>query len=148
MTQGDLDTVMRLEAITSEAPHWERAVYQGFLSEEDHAKQIFVAEGDGGLIGFVAAQITLDVCELDSIVVEAGVRRNGVGKVLVSTLMDWLRRESITRIQLEVRARNRSAIEFYERLGFVKDGLRRRYYRDPEDDALLMSRVLERRTVG
>ena len=51
------------------------------------------------------------------------------------------RRKGITMIHLEVRAGNETAIRLYERQGFVRDGLRKAYYTDPTEDAVLMTRT-------
>lgn len=138
MTGEDLEAVMRLEAATAEAPHWERAVYEGFFSENSSFKQIFVAREAGRLRGFAAGRVVVDVCELESIVVDAEARRTGIGKALMAALADWAREHHAARIEIEVRAGNEAAICFYEQAGFGRDGLRRAYYRSPEEDALLM----------
>lgn len=139
MTWDDLDAVMRLEAATGEAPHWERAVYEGSLSENNPLKRIFVVRDGGSLVGFAAARVAVDVCELESIVVDATTRRAGIGKALLAALADWAREHHAARIEIEVRAGNKPAIWFYEHAGFGRDGLRRGYYRNPQEDALLMS---------
>lgn len=145
MTWDDLDVVSYLEAATAEAPHWTRSVYEGFLAEDSLAKQVFIAEDGGRCVGFVAGQIVADVCEMESIVVAATARRGGVGSTLLATLIDWARQHGASCMQLEVRAGNNSAIGLYEHAGLRKDGLRRGYYRNPEDDALLMSLTLEQK---
>lgn len=142
MTLGDLDAVTRLEAATAEAPHWERAAYEGVLSENGPVKQIFVAEDGGRLLGFAVARMVVDVCELESIAVDASARRAGVGKALLAALLKWAQEHHAAHIELEVRAGNDSAICFYEHAGFQRDGVRRGYYQDPEEDALLMSLLL------
>lgn len=145
MTVADLDAVMRLELATPEAPHWPRVVYEGFLSKDGPLKQIFVAECGSRLTGFAAAGVAVDSCELESIVVEAAARRIGIGKALLATVIDWASRGHALRIQLEVRSGNDSAVAFYWNAGFKRDGLRRAYYPDSEEDALLMSLALDSR---
>lgn len=143
MTRGDLDAVMRLDAATPEAPHWTPAVYEGFLSATSPTKRIFVAADGIRTLGFVAAQIIADVCELESIVVDAGARRAGVGTALLAALREWARQRGAIRVELEVRAGNASGVAFYERAGFSTDGQRRNYYREPDEDAVLMSCPLQ-----
>jgi [ribosomal protein S18]-alanine N-acetyltransferase len=142
MAASDLDAVLRLETATPEAPHWARSVYEGFLAADGRTKQIFVAEAEGELRGFVAAQVVSDVCELESIVVLAATRRTGLGRMLLATLINWARQQGISRMQLEVRAGNVLAVGFYEYAGFRRDGMRTRYYRSPDEDAVLMSLAL------
>jgi [ribosomal protein S18]-alanine N-acetyltransferase len=142
MARDDLDAVRRLETATPEAPHWALAVYEGFLSVESPGKRIFVAEEGGRILGFAAAQVAEDVCELESIVVDAATRRVGLGAALLKALGQWARQTGAIRVELEVRDQNQSALGFYERAGFRRDGIRRGYYRNPEGDAVLMSLVL------
>ena len=139
MTQDDIQAVMALESSVPEAPHWSRAIYDGFLLAEHGHKRILVAEDGSRLLGFVAAQLIVDVCELDSIVVDVTERRSGIGRALLGALFDWARANQAIRVQLEVRCTNRRAIDFYLNSGFARDGLRPAYYRDPEEDALLFS---------
>jgi ribosomal-protein-alanine N-acetyltransferase len=141
MTSDDLDAVMRLSAATAETPQWEAATYQAFLAESSPPRRIFVAESSSALIGFIAGQIALDVCELESIGVAQEHRRSGVASALISALIAWASGSGASKVQLEVRAGNIQAIRLYERHEFSRDGLRRGYYRDPEEDAVLMSRV-------
>lgn len=143
MTPHDLQAVMRLDSETPEAPHWSRAVYERLLSADPSHKRLFIAEEGGRLLGFVAGQLILDACELDSIVVDIAARRSGVGRALLSAFLDWARAGHAIHVQHEVRSRNTRAIEFYMSVGFVHDGLRPCYYRNPDEDAVLMSRSLQ-----
>jgi [ribosomal protein S18]-alanine N-acetyltransferase len=143
MNPHDLGGIMRLESSTPEAPHWPPAVYERFLSAKPHQKRIFVAEEGGRLLGFAAAQIILDACELDSIAVDVTARRSGVGRTLLAALFDWVSKQQIFRVQLEVRDGNKKAIAFYLSSGFTQDGCRPAYYHDPDEAAVLMSKTLE-----
>jgi [ribosomal protein S18]-alanine N-acetyltransferase len=139
LTVGDLDAVLRLEAATPEAPHWSRSAYEAFLPENCLRKQIFIVADSNQLLGFVAAQLVADICQLQSIVVDPAARRTGVATALLASLNEWARCSGAVRVELEVRNQNRSAIAFYERAGFLRNSVRRSYYRNPEDDAILMS---------
>ena len=138
----DTDAVISLASVVPEAPLWSRAVYEGFRSPINPLKRLFVAESEGRIVGFLACQIIAGTCELQSIAVESSVRQRGVGKALLATLLEWLRENRIARVELEVRAGNTTAIDFYTRVGFLQDGLRRNYYQHPQEDAVLMSMVL------
>jgi [ribosomal protein S18]-alanine N-acetyltransferase len=143
MARDDLDAVRRLEIATPEAPHWALAVYEGFLLAESPVKRIFVAEDGGRILGFTAAQVVGDVCELESIVVDVAARRTGLGAALLAALKEWARQSGAIRVELEVRAGNTSGVAFYERAGFSTDSRRRSYYREPDEDAVLMSCPLQ-----
>jgi ribosomal-protein-alanine N-acetyltransferase len=139
MRPDDLGEVIRLQTATPEAPQWPRAVYEAFLSQPDPPRQIFLAEDGGKITGFAAAQLFVDTCELASIVVDASVRRTGLGSDLLVNVIEWAQKKGAARLELEVRSGSAEAISFYERAGLRPDGLRRGYYSDPADDALLMS---------
>jgi [ribosomal protein S18]-alanine N-acetyltransferase len=146
MAVDDLDQVLRLEAETPEAPHWDRAAYEHMLfgpetNEVRHAG--WVAVEGGNLMAFAVVRIVLDVCELESIVVAEDVRRKGIGGALLNAVSTWAIAQGAERIELEVRAGNESAICFYERAGLIQEGLRRGYYRSPDEDAVLMGNSLK-----
>lgn len=139
ITPRDLEAVQQLAAATPEAPQWTRAAYEQFLPETNPNHRIFLAEIDQIPTGFIAGQIAVDACELESIAVAAAFRRRGIAATLLATLADWAQKQGALRVQLEVRAGNASAIAFYLNHGFQKDSLRRRYYHHPDEDAVLMS---------
>lgn len=143
LSAADLEAVKLLTDAIPEAPRWEQPLYRAFLdSEAAPQRRIFIAEISGELAGFIAGKITLDICELESLAVAPRRRRSRVGSGLLVALTAWARESNALKIQLEVRSANNSAISFYERTGFRRDGLRHGYYRHPEDDALLMSLTL------
>ncbi len=143
ITAADLDAVIRLAASVPEAPRWPRSSWEVYLSESDPPRQIFLAESDRELTGLVAGQMIGDICELESIAVTPTHRRSGAATALLAALVAWAGQHGASKVQLEVRSANNSAIGFYENAGFSRDGLRLRYYHDPEDDAVLMTLSLE-----
>ena len=66
-------------------------------------------------------------------------RRNGIGKALCQQVMDWSRYAGANELELEVRASSDGALALYRSLGFVEQGRRREYYRNPTEDAVLMA---------
>jgi ribosomal-protein-alanine N-acetyltransferase len=138
-TSHDLDEIIRLASATPEAAHWPRDLYERFLSPYDPTTQIFIAENNGTIAGFAAVQSIIEVCELESITVDSPFRRSGIGNELLASVIEWARKHTASRVQLEVRSGNTAAIALYERSGFSCDGLRPGYYSDPPEDALLMS---------
>jgi [ribosomal protein S18]-alanine N-acetyltransferase len=146
MAVDDLDRVLSLEIRTPQAPHWDRTVYEHLLNpsaieEVRHAAWVAVERRE--LMGFAVARMVLDVCELESIVVVDNMRGKGIGKALLKTVSTWAAVHGAGRTELEVRASNESAIGFYEKAGWRREGLRRNYYRTPEEDAVLMGKILE-----
>jgi ribosomal-protein-alanine N-acetyltransferase len=142
-TVEDLAEVMCIERSIPEAPHWGEAVYRDILLQDPASstlqRALFVAVNRGRLAGFAVAIVVVDEAELESIAVDPALRRLGVGWALSEAVMAWAREAGARQILLEVRLANVGARSLYGRLGFQETGLRRGYYSDPPDDAVLMS---------
>jgi ribosomal protein S18 acetylase RimI-like enzyme len=78
------------------------------------------------------------VAELESVAVALDARRSGIGRALCCAVVDWCRAQGATEVVLEVRATSVAAVGLYASLGFIPAGRRPRYYRDPDDDALIL----------
>lgn len=144
ITSADVDAIMMLQAATSEAPQWGRAVYEGIAAPITHraaSRIAWAAVNAEELLGYAVAHLTADVSELESIAVAKSARRAGIGRDLLKEVIEWSTASGAQKIELEVRSGS-SAVAFYESAGFVVEGLRRRYYREPEDDAILMGKRL------
>jgi ribosomal-protein-alanine N-acetyltransferase len=101
-------------------------------------------ERSAPVVGFACAAAVADEVELQSIAVDPSVRRQGIGAALLETLVEWAREEGYRTLHLEVRAGNVPALALYRHFGFVQTGLRRGYYQDDGEDALLLSREIQR----
>jgi ribosomal-protein-alanine N-acetyltransferase len=141
MTTGDLEAVLAIAQRSDGAPHWPPRAYSSAIQKRRTAALVAMAANK--LAGFAIATLVLDICQFESIVVAAEFRRQGIGAALLQDVIASSRQRGATRIELEVRAGNSAAIALYERAGFLRDGLRRRYYRDPQEDAVLMSLALD-----
>lgn len=93
--------------------------------------------------GFVAARMGAGELHINNIGVREEARRLGLGRVLLGLALELAAREGAREAVLEVRAGNAAAQALYRRLGFVTVGERRKYYRDPVEDAVLMTRRLD-----
>ena len=80
--------------------------------------------------------------EVENIVVDKAVRRQGIGAALIRELAVRAKEKRAIRFHLEVRASNAPAIALYNKLGFVETTRRRGYYQNPEEDAILFSLAL------
>jgi ribosomal-protein-alanine N-acetyltransferase len=158
---ADLEAVVALERGVAEAPHWSEATFAGMIGMDAQQsgavrRCLFVAEIEGRVVGFAVGKVIGAgrdcVAELESVVVEAGGRRGGVGRALCGAVVEWCRGEGAAELELEVRAGSAGAIALYTGLGFVTMGRRAAYYRGirglavsdlagygaPAEDALLM----------
>ena len=97
-----------------------------------------VAEEDGKVAGYVGSQTVMDESDMMNVAVHPDCRRQGIAEELVNALTDALREKESRCLTLEVRASNEPAKKLYEKLGFVSVGLRKNYYRNPREDALIL----------
>ena len=135
MTMDDVDGVAAVEAATFPPP-WSR---DAFASEMNNvAARYLVAEKDGRVIGFAGAWIILDESHITNIAVYKEERGQGIGRKLTEGLMQYLSNLGAAYATLEVRKSNEVAQNLYKSLGFIKLGVRKRYYEDNGEDALIM----------
>ncbi len=119
-----------------------RLKHSGFLGAWREPDPPEGTEKEPELVGYVIFSRVPPEGEILRIAVAESARRQGVAKRLLDALRAECAQEGITRLLLEVRAGNRPAVRLYEKAGFTVDGVRKAYYQDPEEDALLMSRQL------
>lgn len=100
---------------------------------------MLAAVSDGEVLGFLNGSCVLDEAELLNIAVAAKHRRNGVADRLMKCFFDTLKRRGTATVFLEVRESNSGAIGLYEKYGFVKSGMRKNYYHNPNENAVLMT---------
>lgn len=138
-TPADLPAILILERATENAPHWPPATYAAIIETQNN-RCLFIAETTNQITGFAVGQMnpTESTAELETVVVATSARRTGIGRALCTAVINWSREQGATSILLEVRANSAAAIALYTKLGFVSEGHRPRYYRDPEDDALIL----------
>jgi len=149
MVADDLGVVMGIEREADTAPHWLDSEYLALIQSNDAAplkRNAMVAEVSGKVVGFAIVRLVggpgdAEV-ELESIVIAADWRGRGLGRLLLSESVGEARKLGAIRLDLEVRASNAAAIRLYRGAGFVETSRRRAYYRDPEEDAVLMSVIL------
>ena len=138
MQVEDLTQVMELEESLFSVP-WTKEVFFSFLMRDNTL--FLVVEENGKILGYCGVLLVLDEGEITNVAVCRQRQREGIGQFLLSGLFLLLRERGIRVLHLEVRESNRTAIRLYERMGFQKDGLRRNYYTDPSEDAVLMTRT-------
>ena len=97
-----------------------------------------VAEEDGKVAGYVGSQTVIDESDMMNVAVHPDHRRKGIAEALVVELVEALKKRESHCLTLEVRASNEPAKALYEKLGFTQVGLRKNYYRNPKEDALIL----------
>ena len=100
----------------------------------------FVAELDGEIAGYMFFMAAADEGELLRIGVKPECRRGGIGVKLMNHMDEYVSENGIYSVWLEVREHNIPAQELYKKCGFEMQGYRKHYYRNPDEDAVIMYR--------
>ena len=112
---------------------------QSIASELHNPLSLWLVAQEGQtLLGYVGSQTCLDETDMMNIAVSPASRRQGVARALIEALVSALRERGSKQLTLEVRAANGPARQLYESLGFLQVGLRKNYYRNPKEDALIL----------
>jgi ribosomal-protein-alanine N-acetyltransferase len=136
-TPDDICFLLQLER-DSTAAHWTLEQYSNLFRDGAASRRlVLLAEREDVPLGFLVAQHIPSDWELENIVVSSTERRKGIGGRLIEALMDVASESASESIFLEVRESNLPARRFYERTGFQQAGVRKGYYRDPPEDAIL-----------
>jgi [ribosomal protein S18]-alanine N-acetyltransferase len=133
----DIEAVVALQSGCPEAAQWGASSYEAVARGEMTG---WVEQDDAGIAGFLVARELVRQTEILNLAVRVDARRLGIGTSLLKEALVWSKSVEAGSVILEVRASNAGALEFYERHGFEVVGRRSRYYVDPVDDALLLSR--------
>ena len=111
---------------------------------EQNNSVCFVAEKAGKRVGYLLGYTAVDEVEIARIAVIDEMKRQGVGHALMLALKAWSKEHQIAKVLLDVRESNQAAGAFYAREGFVNDGVRKAFYQDPKEDAVLMSLEIDK----
>jgi len=137
----DIPAIMAIETASPTAAHWSESHYGKALSES--GRLIMVAEQEQSeLVGFLVTSVVVKEWELENIAVSPVARQRRTGHALMTALIDRARQAGATEIRQEIRASNVAAQKLGLSVGFVQDGRRANYYRDPLEDALLFKHLL------
>jgi ribosomal-protein-alanine N-acetyltransferase len=142
LAESDMDTVIGLVELLEEGAHWPRQTFVEMLSGEFLSRRIALVAQEshlGEVVGFAVASSIPPEAELENIAVAPECQRRGIGRQLLSGLVEELKRSGIETVHLEVRASNLAAVGLYKSFGFKATGLRTRYYSNPVEDAVLMT---------
>ena len=137
LTYADLPQVIAIERRAFPAP-WSLAM---FVLELSKPAGICLAATDGkAIVGYLICSRYDTVWHVMNVAVDPQLQRKGIGSAMLEHLLAEVE-DPRARYTLEVRQSNAPAIRLYERLGFRAAGLRRRYYQDNGEDALIMWRT-------
>ena len=145
MSEHDLLEVVEIEELSGLSP-WGWEAYHKELQFADDVIMLVAIQSLGSadqtekfVAGFIVARLIIDELHINNIAVRPDWRRRRIGAQLLHGALRWGREKGAKRALLEVRAGNSAAQGLYRSCGFEMTGRRRRYYRIPVEDALIMS---------
>jgi ribosomal-protein-alanine N-acetyltransferase len=137
MTVDDVSAVVELDQKSFSLPWPERSFR--FELTDNPASRCWVAELDGNVVGMIVVWLIVDEAHVATIATDPAHRRQGIGKRLLAHALLDLIRDGARSSFLEVRESNLVAQDMYRKFGYEATGRRRRYYRDNDEDAILMT---------
>jgi ribosomal-protein-alanine N-acetyltransferase len=135
---GDLDAIERIERASYPTP-WSRSMFASELAKPSSLSFGAVDE-TGTLVGYLVLSRYVDAWHVMNVAVAPERRRQGIASALLHRLLELTKDDALRGYTLEVRTSNLGAIRLYERFGFRRKGIRRGYYTDNREDALIMWR--------
>jgi ribosomal-protein-alanine N-acetyltransferase len=135
----DLNAIEQIERDSYPTP-WSRSMFAGELAKPSSLSLGAFDSESGVLVGYLVISRYVDAWHVMNVAVMPSYRRRGVARALLDRLFEVTASDERRGYTLEVRVSNEGAIKLYEAMGFVSRGVRRGYYTDNREDALIMWR--------
>ena len=136
MRRRHLRSVLRIEAQVYPRP-WSLSLFMSELALRT-SRAYWVARVDGAVVGYCGLMVTVDDGHVTTLAVDPAWQRRKIGSRLLLTLAREAMSRGVTGLTLEVRVGNRAAQEMYRKFGFRPAGIRKNYYVETSEDALVM----------
>ncbi len=136
----DVHAIAEIEKASIPQP-WSEAAFADALAQENAVT--LVAEANGETAGFITGVFLFDNADIYSVATAEQHRQKGIGSTLLQAFFDTLPSEVET-VGLEVRESNSAAISLYEKHGFERVGLRKNFYEQPRENAVLYTKQLRK----
>lgn len=148
MTAGDLDEVLKIERVTFPSP-WSRALFERELVTPFARSFVGLGKETGELAGYLCFWLVEQEGHVLNLAVHPQHRGQRIGTRLLGFGVEFCRKQGVQLITLEVRRSNYKAISLYRNFQFQPQGIRRRYYTDSGEDAIIMGLNLgDRKTLS
>lgn len=136
-TLEDISDILYIEELSYGEHHWSR---ESFINEINNklAHYYCARNEEGKLLGYIGFWIIFDEAHITTLAVTPEYRKNQVAQALLFKMFNICYEHEVKYITLEVRVSNTSAISLYEKNGFSSVGVRKNYYQDTNEDALIM----------
>ncbi len=138
---ADLEPVVEIERASFSTP-WTPDMFRWELRNSDVSATYVIKTPDGLVVAFCCVWVVMDELHINNVAVRPEFRRRGLARALLAHVTDEAIRRGATRATLEVRRSNVAALRLYDRLGFTIGGVRRNYYTNPIEDALILWRSI------
>ena len=139
MTIEDCEQVAGIEAASFSVP-WSLNAFTETVEKSNF--RYFVAEEAGEVLGYCGFLFVLDEAEIPNVCVKESARCRGIGKQMMTVLIEEAKKLGMAMLYLEVRESNAAARTLYKSLGFEETGIRKNFYEHPVEHAVLMSKTL------
>jgi ribosomal-protein-alanine N-acetyltransferase len=136
MSLADVAAVQEVETLSFPVP-WPPNAFRHELTQNRNAHYI-VAESEGKIVGYAGLWLMVDEAHITTFAVHPRYRRRRVGHRMLQRLFEISEEVGAEWLTLEVRVSNLGAQKLYEKFGFRRAGIRRHYYSDNNEDALIM----------
>lgn len=136
MTAADVDSVLIIETRSFTLP-WSRNAFEIEIADNDLAHYL-VAQVADKIVAYAGMWMIIDESHVTNVAVLPEYRGQGIGKLIMASLIVYAEKQGAKRMTLEVRASNEVAKDLYRQFGFVAAGLRKNYYTDSNEDAIIM----------
>ncbi|SOC43580.1 ribosomal protein S18-alanine N-acetyltransferase [Ureibacillus acetophenoni] len=138
MTVEDVQQVHNIEVASFPTP-WTLDSFYYEMTENTHAYYIVAEDDLGNIVGFCGMWIVIDSAQITNVAVTESVRGQGIGERLMREAMTIAKQQyNVEVMSLEVRVSNIVAQNLYRKLGFQDGGIRKGYYTDNHENALVM----------
>lgn len=134
-TIEDIDDIYDVE-INSFSDPWSKESFKDEL--KNNVANYLVGCIDNRVVGYVGAWFILDEAHITNVAVKPEFRRQGIANKLIIEFINLAKINNIESITLEVRVSNIAAQTLYKTFGFIEQGIRKRYYADNNEDAIIM----------
>ena len=135
MKEDDIDEVLDISSL-SFAISWSKDSYIQELTNP--IAKYFVAKIDNKAVAFIGTWIILDEAHITNIAVHPNYRKQGIASELLAKFLDYCKNQGCKAFTLEVRSGNKAAQALYKKHNFKEEGIRKGYYEDNKEDAIIM----------
>lgn len=140
MTEKDIASIEKTEKECFNVPWTYASLYEELSNDNSH---FFVAFHDDSYAGYIGSYTAADECYIENLAVDTAFRNKGTASQLINTVIDYAKTADCRFVSLEVRPSNSVAAGIYKKAGFKEVGIRKKYYHNPEEDALIMTLFLK-----